>query len=102
MKTITILNDVVNQLTDNFNKSESVNYLYNECKKIVETKITEMNEYNFGDLLNWLEEIKLRYYKGKYKCIKRIIYSLNEVINNKSISQDVRFVYLNDNSQYKN
>lgn len=101
MKTITILNDVVNQLTDSFNKSESVNYLYNECKKIVETKITEMNEYNFGDLLNWLEEIKLRYYKGKYKCIKRIIYSLNEVINNKSISQDVRFVYLNDNSQYK-
>jgi len=101
MKTITILNDVVNQLTDNFKKSESVNYLYNECKKIVETKITEMNEYNFGDLLTWLEEIKLRYYKGKYKCIKRIIYSLNEVINNKSISQDVRFVYLNDNSQYK-
>lgn len=101
MNKITILNDVVNQLTDNLKKSDSVNYLYNDCKKIVETKITEMNEYDFGDLLTWLEEIKLRYYKGKYKCIKRIIYSFNEAINNKIVCKDARFVYFDDNSQFK-
>lgn len=101
MNTITILNDVVNQLTDNFKKRESVNYLYKECKIIVEAKISRTKEYNFGDLLIWLDKIKLRYYKGKYKCIKRIVYSFNEAINNKIISQETRFIYLNDNSQFK-
>lgn len=101
MDTITILNDVVNQLTDNFKKCESVNYLYKECRKIVELKITETKKYDFSSLLIWLDEMKLKCYQGKYKCIKRIIYSFNEAINNKTVSQEIRFVYTNDNSQFK-
>lgn len=101
MYAITILNDVVDQLTDHFEKCESVNYLYRECKKIVEEKIVEMKEYDFGSLLTWLDEMKLRCYKGKYKCIKRIVYSFNDCINHNAVSSKTRFVYKNDNSQFK-
>ena len=59
MDAITILDDVVDQLTDHFEKSESVNYLYKECKKIVEARLAEMAECDFGSLLTWLDEIKL-------------------------------------------
>ncbi len=101
MDAITVLDDVVNQLTDGFKKCASVNYLYRECRKIVETKIVGMECFDFGSLLKWLDEMKLQCYKGKYKCIKRIAYSFNEAINNKSVSQETRFVYPNDCSQFK-
>ena len=55
MDAITILDDVVDQLTDHFEKSESVNYLYKECKKIVEARLAEMAECDFGSLLTWLD-----------------------------------------------
>ena len=42
MDMLIILNTVVNQLTDGFNKSQSVNYTYKMCKRIVETKMKEM------------------------------------------------------------
>lgn len=77
MDTIRVLHDVINQLTDNFKKSESVNDLYKACRKIVEAKIAETKLYDFSHLLSWLDEMKLRCYKGKYKCTKiykRIFY----------------------------
>lgn len=101
MDAITVLDDVVNQLTDGFEKCASVNYLYRECRKIVEAKIAGMARFDFCSLLKWLDEMKLRSYKGKYKCIKRIVYSFNEAINSKTVSQETRFVYPNDNSQFK-
>ena len=101
MDAITVLDDVVSQLTDSFKKAESVNYLYRACRKIVEAKIVEMKEYDFGSLLTWLDEIKLRCYKGKYKCVKRIVYSLNDCINHNAVSSKTRFIYKNDNSQFK-
>ena len=39
MKISELLTDEVNQLTDGFSKSQSVNYLYKLCKRIVEIKI---------------------------------------------------------------
>lgn len=101
MDAITILDDVVDQLTDHFEKSESVNYLYKECKKIVEARLAEMAECDFGSLLTWLDEIKLRCYKGKYKCIKRIVYGFHDYINHNAVSSKTRYVYKNDNSQFK-
>lgn len=67
MDAITVLDDVVSQLTDSFKKAESVNYLYRACRKIVEAKIAETEEFDFGRMLTWLDEIKARCYKGKYK-----------------------------------
>lgn len=101
MYAITILNDVVEQLTDQFEKCESVNYLYRVCKKIVEEKIVETEEFDFGRMLTWLDEIKARCYKGKYKCIKRIVYGLNDYLNHREFSSTIRFVYQNDNSQFR-
>lgn len=101
MDAITILDDVVDQLTDHFEKSESVNYLYKECKKIVEARLAEMAECDFGSLLTWLDEIKLRCYKGKYKCIKRIVYGIHDYLNHNAVSSKTRYVYENDNSQFK-
>lgn len=102
MNMLNELNEVVNQLTDNFQKSQSVNYLYKNCMKIVEAKLIEMEEYNFNSLLEWIDEIKSTTYKSKYKCIKRIIYALNNYIcNNTNFNSSTRFVYLDDNSQFK-
>ena len=42
MDMLIILNTVVNQLTDGFNKSQSVNYTYKMCKRIVETNMKKM------------------------------------------------------------
>lgn len=101
MEKVTILNEIVNQLTDNFTKSKSINYLYGMCKKIVENKINELGEYNFKNLSNWLEEIKNNCCKSKYKCIKRIAYSFNYYITNGFINAKARIIYDNDNSQFK-
>lgn len=101
MNTIEILDDVVSQLTDNFTKAKSVNYLYKKCKKTVENKLNEMEGYNFNHLLNWLEEIKSNCCKGKYKTIKRIIYAYNSLINNNEINSKTTFVYYNNISQLK-
>lgn len=101
MDAITVLDDVVSQLTDSFGKAESVNYLYRACRKIVEAKIAETEEFDFGRMLTWLDEIKARYYKGKYKCIKRIVYGLNDYLNHREFSSTIRFVYQNDNSQFR-
>ena len=102
MKILELLADVVNQLTDGFSKSQSVNYLYKLCKKIVEIKLKDMEVYDFSSLSNWLNQIKSTIYKNKYKCIKRIIYSLNLVIsNNNVLDSKVRFVYEDDNSQFR-
>lgn len=101
MDAITVLDDVVSQLTDSFKKAESVNYLYRACRKIVEAKIAETEEFDFGRMLTWLDEIKARCYKGKYKCIKRIVYGLNDYLNHREFSSTIRFVYQNDNSQFR-
>lgn len=101
MEKVTILNEIVNQLTDNFTKSKSVNYLYGMCKKIVENKINALEEYDFQNLLNWLKEIKISYCKSKYKCIKRIVYSFNNYINNGFINTKTKIIYDNDKSQFK-
>ena len=101
MDMLIILNTVVNQLTDGFSKSQSVNYTYKMCKRIVETKMKEMEVYSFDILLDWLNAIKSNLYKGKYKCIKRIVYGLNSYINNEMVDQSQRFIYQNDNSQFK-
>lgn len=101
MDTKIILDEVVNQLTDNFSKAKSVNYMYKKCKKIVEMKIDEDGKYDFESLLNWLNEVKSKCYKGKYKYIKRILYGLNDFINNGTICSNARFIYQNDNSQFK-
>lgn len=101
MDTTTILNEVVNQLTDNFKKGESVNYLYKMCKKIVENKINENQEYDFESLLDRLDEIRGKYSKSKYKCIKRIVYGLNYYISNETLCSNIRFVYKTNNSQFK-
>lgn len=101
MDTKIILDEVVNQLTDNFSKAKSVNYMYKKCKKIVEMKIDEDGQYDFESLLNWLNEVKSKCYKGKYKYIKRILYGLNDFIKNGTICSNARFIYQNDNSQFK-
>ncbi len=59
MDAITILDDVVNQLTNNFKKCVSVDYLYTARRKIVEAKV-----YNFSNLHSWLDEMKPRCHKG--------------------------------------
>lgn len=101
MDAITVLDDVVSQLTDSFKKADSVNYLYRACRKIVEAKIAETEGFDFGRMLTWLDEIKARCYKGKYKCIKRIVYGLNDYLNHREFSSTIRFVYQNDNSQFR-
>lgn len=101
MDAITVLDDVVSQLTDSFRKADSVNYLYRACRKIVEAKIVETEGFDFGRMLTWLDEIKARCHKGKYKCIKRIVYGLNDYLNQREFSSTTRFVYQNDNSQFR-
>ena len=101
MDAITVLDDVVNQLTDSFRRADSVNYLYRACRKIVEAKIAETEGFDFGRMLTWLEEMKARCHKGKYKCIKRIVYGLNDYLNQREFSSTNRFVYPNDNSQFR-
>lgn len=101
MDAITVLDDVVNQLTDSFKRAESVNYLYRACGKIVEAKIAETEEFDFGRMLTWLDEMKARCYKGKYKCIKRIVYGLNDYLNHHEVGSTIRFVYQDDNSQFR-
>ena len=54
MKISELLTDEVNQLTDGFSKSQSVNYLYKLCKRIVEIKIYRMSE-------NWQQYIMEAY-----------------------------------------
>lgn len=101
MDAITVLDDVVSQLTDSFRRADSVNYLYRACRKIVEAKIAETEGFDFGRMLTWLEEMKARCHKGKYKCIKRIVYGLNDYLNQREFSSTTRFVYPNDNSQFR-
>ncbi len=100
MNIITALDDVVYQLTDGFSKTKSVNYLYDSCKKEVEQILTEMEVFDFKCLLNWLKENETKYYKGKHKCFKRIIYALNDYLNNKAVSSESKFSYPNDNSHF--
>lgn len=101
MDAITVLDDVVNQLTDSFRRADSVNYLYRACRKIVEAKIVETEGFDFSRMLTWLDEMKARCHKGKYKCIKRIVYGLNDYLNHREFSSTTRFVYQNDNSQFR-
>lgn len=101
MDAITVLDDVVNQLTDSFRRADSVNYLYRACRKIVEAKIVETEGFDFSRMLTWLDEIKARCHKGKYKCIERIVYGLNDYLNHREFSSTIRFVYPNDNSQFR-
>ncbi|MDY3209412.1 MAG: InlB B-repeat-containing protein [Candidatus Enterosoma sp.] len=101
MDAITVLDDVVNQLADSFRRAESVNYQYKACRKIVEAKIAETEEFDFGRMQTWLDEIKTRCYTGKYKCIKRIVYGLNAYLNRREVGSAIRSVYPNDNSQFK-
>lgn len=96
-----LLENIVLQLTDNYTKSQSVNYTYKMCQKIVEKKFDEMKEFDFNELIIWLETIKTNYCKQKYKCIKRIIYSFNHVLNGFEINNDIKFVYHNDNNVFK-
>lgn len=101
MDAITVLDDVVSQLTDSFKKAESVNYLYRACRKIVEAKIAETEGFDFGRMLTWLDEIKARCSKGKYKCIKRIVYGLNDYLNRSEVGSTIHVVYPNYKSQFK-
>lgn len=102
MNIITTLDKVVVQLTDNFTKSTSVNYMYKMCKKIVEDKLNEMEEYDFKKLLYWIDEVNLKTYLSKYKCIKRIVYALDYALNTtKPVTENAKFIYKNDLSQFK-
>lgn len=101
MDAIKVLDDVVDRLTGHFGKCRSVNCLYRMCRKTVETKLAGMKEYDFSSLLAWLEETKPGWYKAKYKCIRRIVYSLNDCIGHKAVGSKTRFVYPNDISQFR-
>lgn len=99
MNIITALDDVVYRLTDGFNKSKSVNYVYDSCKKEVEQILIEMEVFDFNSLLNWLKENETKYYKGKHKCFKRIIYALNDYLNDKDIFPKSNFKDLSEESK---
>ncbi len=66
MKISELLTDEVNQLTDGFSKSQSVNYLYKLCKRIVEIKIYRSLRFN------WLNLIKSAVYKANTNVLRKL------------------------------
>ena len=91
-----ILNMAVKYLTNDYTKSKSVCDQYLIAKRIMSEFINIKKEFKFEDVLNWIKENQVNWYKGKFKVIKRLAYSIYDYeCNNKFTTSE--FVYYNTN-----
>lgn len=91
---------VTAQITNDYSLSYSRNMLYKHCSKIISTQLIEKTEFNFDELLSWLERIKDDIYYLKYQCLKKILYHLNSYLSGRYDIERDNIIYRDSQSTY--
>lgn len=88
-------------LTDDLNKSRSVNSIYSMASTLVTNEIKSKNVYDFDELIVWLSNHKDIWYYGLYKAVRRFIYAFNDYVINESFLTKSHIYYDSKCSSYK-